>query len=69
MELTLPGILRIALAVITGLVTVFLIKLYRVRSYIRQLQKQGLVGLRISYLVDDVNFKFAQSPCLRTTGC
>lgn len=50
----LPGILRIALAVVTGLVTVFLVKLYRVRSFIQQLQKQGLVSLLARYLMDDI---------------
>lgn len=44
---SLPSTLQIALAVVTGLVTVFLVKLYRVRSFIQKLQKHGLVRLLV----------------------
>lgn len=68
MELMVPRLLPTTLAVVTGLVTIFLVKLHRVRSFIRQLQKQGLVYSQTSYLFHDSNTNCTQSPCLRTTG-
>ena len=39
-----PYILQILLAVVVVLTTIFLSKLYKARIFVRQLQKQGLVG-------------------------
>lgn len=35
---------RLGLTVLTGLISLFFVNLYRVRSHVRSLQKQGLVA-------------------------
>jgi sterigmatocystin biosynthesis cytochrome P450 monooxygenase len=63
MKLTIPSLLQTTLAVAIGLQA-----FYRVLSFVRQLQKHGLVCPQNSCLFHDANSKCTRSPCLRTTG-